>query len=258
MTTAAAQDVAPELTPADKQQIEAALKITREGAAKYEFIIGDTPPQDVKLHADPVLRWSNPAAGEIHGNVFLWTVNSRPVVVGSLYQWFSPHTHMSHEFHSLAEEKLTAQYEGKEVWTTREAGLSFQALPDASPPAASAPQRLLQMKKLSKGFAATKTERNGDQSELRLLTQPIYRYADDKAVDGALFTFVQGTDPEVFILLEAQKQDDATNWRFAATRMNGVSFKLRYNEHEVWAREVVPWADIRGHKEVYTTFMFTK
>jgi hypothetical protein len=258
-TSVLAQDN-PHLTPVDKQQIEAALKITREGAAKYRFTIGQTPPEQVKLHAEPVLRWSNPAAGEIHGNVFLWTIHSRPVVVGSLYQWFSPHTHLSHEFQSLSEDNVSAEYEEKDVWTTSEPGLKFQGLPDAPPPAASAAQRLLQMKKLSKSFTATKTERDGNQSELRLLTQPVYRYAAEQEglIDGALFTFVQGTDPEVFLLLEARKQEGKAVWQFAATRMNSVKFELRYHDREVWSREVLPWADVASHQEVYTTFQFKK
>jgi hypothetical protein len=111
-----AQDVQPEGAPVNKEQIEAALKLTKEAAAKYEFTIGQTQPADVKLHADPILLWSNPAVGEIHGNVFLWTVDGRPAVVGSLYKWFTPHTHLSHEFHSLAETPLSARYEDKEVW----------------------------------------------------------------------------------------------------------------------------------------------
>lgn len=251
-------DEEPQLTPVDKQQIEAALKVTREAAGKYKF--GDARDEAASLKTEPVLRWSNPATGEVHGNVFLWTINSRPAVVGSLYQWFSPHTHMSHEFHSLHEQKVTGRYEDKEVWTTSGAGVEFQAVGDAPPPTASAPQRLLQMKKLSKRFSAHKEERDGNRSELRLLTQPIYRYAADKqgVVDGALFAFVQGTDPEVLLLLEARRQEDATSWQFAAARMNGVGFELRFDDREVWAKEVLPWKDIRSHRETYTTFMFNK
>lgn len=254
-----AQD-AGQPTSADKQQIEAALKITREAASKYAFKIGDSTPDEVKLLTEPVLRWSNPAAGEIHGNVFLWTINSRPAIVGSLYQWFSPHTHLSHEFHSLSEANVTAVYEEKEVWTTHEPGLEFNDLPDSPAPANTAAGRLLQMKKLSKDFTATKIERDGNQSELRLLTQPVYRYASEKddLIDGALFTFVQGTDPEIFLLLEARTQNDKSVWQYAATRMNGVSFKLRYNDHEVWARDLLPWKDVQSHREVYTTFQFKK
>ena len=40
--------------------------------------------------------------------------------------------------------------------------------------------------------------------ELRLLATPLYRYRDTspEGSDGALFAFVQGTDPEVLLLVE--------------------------------------------------------
>jgi hypothetical protein len=124
----------------EKEQIEAALKLTREAAGKYEIVPEGTGEMTARLRAEPVLRWSNPAVGEIHGNVFLWTNvdktgidgkavdgvrsdragpdgmgSGRPVAVGSLFKWFSPHTHTSHEFHSLAEGPITANYEGRQV-----------------------------------------------------------------------------------------------------------------------------------------------
>jgi hypothetical protein len=240
----------------NKEQIEAALKLTQSESAKYEFQLQGSEARP-KLVKDPVLRWSNPAAGEIHGNVYLWTVNDRPAVVGSLFKWFSPHTHMSHEFHALAEAPLKARYGERQVWTTRAGGVTFAALDGAPKPAAAAPQRLLQMRRLAKDFAATKKDRAGSQQELRLLPQPIYRYAaaKDQVHDGGLFTFVQGTDPELFLLLEARGKDDAVRWEFAAARMNSVGFHLRYQDREVWAVEIMPWRDVGGHAETYTSFM---
>ena len=249
---------APELTPVDKQQIDTALKLTTAEAAKYSFALTGTDSRP-QLHEESLLRWSNPSVGEIHGNVFLWTVNERPAAIGSLYKWFTPHTHMSHEFHSLSENPLAAKYEGNEVWRTKAAGVSFAALPEAPAPAATAPQRLLQMKRFAKDFAATKIERDGNKQELRLLTQPIYRYAApaEHVQDGGLFVLVQGTDPEVFLLLEARGEADSSRWMFAAARMNGVGFELRYRDKPIWSVEIMPWADIRSHAEVYTTYMFT-
>src|SRR5437016_554409 len=102
----------------NKEQIAAALKLTREAAEKYDFVLDGAASQPPQLVAEPVLRWSNPSAGEVHGNVFLWTSGGRPAVVGSIFKWFSPHTHMSHEFHSLAEQPLRGKFEGKEVWVS--------------------------------------------------------------------------------------------------------------------------------------------
>jgi hypothetical protein len=186
--------------PVNKQQIEAALKLTTEAAAKYAFTFQDADSQPARLHSEPILRWSNPQAGEIYGNVFLWTIDDRPAAVGSLFKWFTPHTHMSHEFHSLAEAPLAGTFEGRAVWRTSQPGLAFVSLPGAPPPADSAVQRLLAMKRLAKDFTATKISRDDSKQELRLLTQPIYRYAvlEQQILDGALFVHVQGTDPEVF------------------------------------------------------------
>src|SRR5205085_3409638 len=87
----------PAETPANPENIEAALRLTQAAAAEYEIRLeGDDKP--LELRREPVLRWSNPARGEIHGNVFLWTRRGRPYVVASLHKWFSPHKHMSHEF----------------------------------------------------------------------------------------------------------------------------------------------------------------
>ncbi len=252
----AAQDAAPEAASAsEKEQIDAALKLTKEAAGKYEFTLGETDERRVELLAEPLLKWSNPAQGEIHGNVFLWTSGGRPAVVGSIFKWFSPHTHMSHEFHSLWEQPLRGKLDGQDVWVT-EPGLTFAPLDGAPPPAAGKGQRLLQMRELARACAATKRERNGNVSELRLLTQPIFRYAAPQAgiIDGALFAFVQGTDPEVFLLLEDRETSGKPQWQLAATRMNSVEFDLRYRDKSIWKAEIMPWADISGHRLPYTSF----
>src|SRR5262249_20047282 len=108
--------------PASKENIEAALKLTLAAAAEYEIVVGnDEKDKALELRREPVLKWSNPTQGDVHGNVFLWTRDDRPLVVGSLFKWFSPHTYMAHEFHSLAEEPLRAKFHGKDVWKTTEA-----------------------------------------------------------------------------------------------------------------------------------------
>jgi hypothetical protein len=255
---ARAQEFQPAATgAADKEQIEAALKLTKEAAVKYEFVVGESGAASPVLLAEPVLKWSNPSVGQIHGNVFLWTVGGRPAVVSSIFKWFSPHTHMSHEFHSLSEQPVRARFEGKEVWVSSEPGLTFSPLPEAPAPAAGKPQRLLQMREFAKACAATKRERDGNLTELRLLTQPVHRYAalEDGLIDGAIFTMVQGTDPELFLLLEARDFRGKQQWHLAATRMNSVAFDLRYKDKSIWSVDVMPWPDVSSHRKPYTSFM---
>jgi hypothetical protein len=249
----------PAETPANKENIEAALKLTQAAAAEYEIRV-DSDDKPLEFQREPVLRWSNPDRGEIHGNVFLWTRDSRPLAVASLYKWFTPHTHMSHEFQSLADEPLSATFHGKPVWKTTESGLRFVDVPKAAAPAANEAQRLLQMKQLAKDFTASKRERDEQTpSELRLLPQPIHRYAAAKKgiVNGALFAFVQGTDPELFLLIEARGENAANaRWQYAATRMNSIEFRLRHRDQQVWAAEILPWKEVQDHQHVYTVFGF--
>jgi hypothetical protein len=254
-------DQKPADTPANPENIEAALKLTLAAALDYEIRVGkDDKEKKLDLQREPVLKWSNPDRGEIHGNVFLWTREGRPLAVGCLFKWFSPFTHMSHEFQSFAEEPLVAKFHGNQVWETSESGLRFEDIPDAAAPAANEVQRLLQMKQLAKDFSGKKTERDETKDvELRLLPQPIHRYSAPKQeiITGGLFALVHGTDPEIFLLIEARGKDAATaRWQYAATRMTSVAVLLRYKDKQVWSSEVVPWKDVYDHKHAYTSFMF--
>src|SRR5688572_6180120 len=96
-----ASDAPASAAPVNKELIDAALKLTTEGAGTYGFT--RESGGQAKWQRERVLKWSNPSVGEIHGNVFLWTIDRCPAVVGSFYKWFTPHTHLTHEFHSLAE-----------------------------------------------------------------------------------------------------------------------------------------------------------
>jgi hypothetical protein len=251
-----AQD--PAEAPANRENIEAALRLTQAAAADYEIrLAGDEKP--LQLQREPVLRWSNPARGEIHGNVFLWTRDGRPYVVASLHKWFTPHKHMSHEFQSLAEVPLGAAFHGEPVWKTSGPGLRFQDVPQAAAPAANEAQRLLQLKQLAREFSGSKRERREDEVELRLLPQPVHRYTAPKQgiLNGALFALVQGTDPEIFLLIEARGEDVArARWQFAATRMTSVEWRLRHRDRQVCAEEALPWSEVYDHQHVYTNFLF--
>jgi hypothetical protein len=249
--------------PANKENIEAALRLTQACAAEYEFrVVGDEKEKPFELRREPVLRWSNPDRGEVHGNVFVWTRDGRPMAVGSLFKWFTPHTHMTHEFQSLAEGPLTAKFHGQQKWKTDEAGLKFADIPMAAAPAATEAQRLLKMKQLAKDFSGDKKEKeDANPTELRLLPKPVYQYAAPKhrVLSGGLFALVHGTDPEIWVLIEARGESAATaRWQFAAARMNNVSMNLRYKGERVWGKEWMVSKDVDGHAHAYTKFYFPK
>jgi hypothetical protein len=243
----------------EKQLAKRALEISRREAGLWELELAGAPPKRLKLKTEPVLRWSNPDVGEIYGAVFIWTGDGRPEAVASIYKWYSPFKHYSTEWQSFAETGLSAARDGREEWTPTRAGVEFKPVPDAPPPAETAVGRLRQMREVAGGFTATKTDREGQQQKLRLLIQPVYRYESPsaKVLDGALFTFVEGTDPEVFLLLEARnEQAKALRWKYALTRMNSTRLEVSYKDKAVWDADVLPWSQVRDHKEPYTTFQY--
>jgi hypothetical protein len=249
--------------PPTPEKIEAAYRLQLASAAEYEFHVGkDKKP--LELVREPKLKWSNPQKSDVQGNIFLWMREGRPLVVGGVNNWFSPRAWMQHEFHSLAEEPLHATFHGDAVWTTEEAGVKFVAVPGAAAPAANEVQRRLQLRKLAKEFSGVARYRNeANDTELRLLPQPIHSYAAPKQgiLNGGLFAFVRGTDPEIFLLIEARGKDTATaRWQFAATRMtNMAELRLRHQEKRVWEAELLPWDDVYGsHKLAYTSFAFNE
>jgi hypothetical protein len=122
-------------------------------------------------------------------------------------------------------------------WATERAGITWTTLLDESAPADKPAQRLIQMRRLAEQFSARLSDNpNETDSQLRLLTQPLYRYPPDAqgAVDGAVFAFVQGTDPEVLLLIEAASDESARVWRYAVARFTHVAADVRFRDRSVW------------------------
>lgn len=190
-----------------------------------------------EAHDEPLLRWSNPAIGRIYGDVFLWTRDNRPAALVSLYEWYSPYTDQTAEFLSLSNEPLTATVGGKSVWQPSAAALGWKDFEPRLVPAGTAQARLAQMRSLVARFQIVlEDRRNDDRGEvqsLRMLTRPIYRYSDAATglVDGALFAFVIGTDPEAFLLVEARMNTESqASWHYALARMNTDALSVKLDD----------------------------
>ena len=237
---------------ADANAEEARL-LTMQAAQEYRLVLDDQSSRPLTLHPAPILRWSNPVVGEIYGNVFVWTDAGRPAAVGSFLKWFSPHTHGSDELHSLAGGPLRVTKGKVMVWRPDKAGVKWRPLDDAPAPGASSAIRLQQLRRLAREFSCEKTDRENETSPLRLLTQPVYRYSSPEhdVQDGAMFAFVLGTDPEAFLLIEANGE---SGWQYAVARMNSEKLVMRRGDEVVWETELLAWATVRDRSQPYTSF----
>src|SRR5581483_12037397 len=172
----------------------------------------------------------------------VWPHNGRPVAVASVYPWNGS---MTHEFDSLSRDgKLVARDQGRVIWSPATPGVEVKDVPNAPKPAKSPAERLRQMKAIAAEFRATMTGWAGDNSdreELRLLPRPLYRYelAGAKApepplIDGGLFAYVQGTDPEAVLALEAVGTADKAVWQYAFVRATSGGLEVKLGNDVVW------------------------
>jgi hypothetical protein len=237
----------------EKQRAEEAIKLCKAGAKEYRLYLEGESRNELQLKPEPVLNWSNPSVGSIHGSVFLWTHQGRPAAVASIFKWFEPLDQMACEVHSLSDVAVVARQGDQEAWRSSAPGIKFQRIATDLVPSARAITRLAEMRSIARDISITKTDRDKTQQELRLLTQPIHRYENPSAglVDGAIFAFVQGTDPEVLLLIEAQKDTPGVSWRYALIRMNSVIFNARYHDKTVWQTEQLPWDVVFKGNEPY-------
>jgi hypothetical protein len=212
-------------------------QIFLQAAKSYELTGEQGAP--MKLLAKPLLNWSNPERNTGAGAVFLWTHDGQPAAVMCVYP--SAETTLDHEFQSLSETTLQASLNERAVWKPAEPGIEYKLLSEVRPPGKVRPLRLTQMRALARTFSARIVKPDEAPKPLRLLPTPIYRYPDSeterKLVDGAIFAFVQGTDPEVLLMIETVRDEQGTlQWRYATARMSMVPLEASHNDQVVWKR----------------------
>ncbi|VTR96165.1 Uncharacterized protein OS=Planctomyces maris DSM 8797 GN=PM8797T_23941 PE=4 SV=1 [Gemmata massiliana] len=188
---------------------------------------------------EPVLRWTNPDAGRVYGSTYVWLHNGRPAAVGSMFRNVHPWNTFNGELGALAGTKLVAKRDDKVIWQPKDEW-QWNPVAGAPAPAATAPQRLVQMKALAGEFAVelldTRNVPKGDEQVPRLLPKPLVRYdlTRTKTLDGALFAFVLGTDPELMLLLECDTAAAKSEWKFGAVRMNRDAVRMKHKGASVY------------------------
>jgi len=224
------------------QQLD--MKELKQTAARYQIATDSDSSKNLTLITEPVLHWTNPLRGTVAGAVFVWVADGRPEVIASLFQYTEAgRTVEDDEFQSLARTGLTVTRDGHAVWTPRTAGIELAPIPGAPKPAETVAERLRQMRALAHEFHAF-FDLAEDKSELRLLPKPLYRYESKRPdlPDGALFAFVQTTDPEVLLVIEARPAGGDSGppvWQFGFARMSMVNLRAQHKDRTVWS---VNWA----------------
>jgi hypothetical protein len=200
---------------------------------------GDRPPA-VRLRPDPVFRVGKQKGNFLDGAIFLWEDDTgRPVAAMEAFMLSEPDApdgKWIHEFTSLATAPLATTERGAPRWSPANAGVTFQRVPGAPKPAPTPAARLRQMRAIAADFKADDDFGGSGWRALRMLTMPIARYGKPEVTpeDGALFAFVEGTDPEVFLFVEQRKGPEGPEWQYALAPMGCWAVKVKFQATGLW------------------------
>ena len=105
------------------------------------------------------------------------------------------------------------------------------------------------MRQLARRFSAyerrpSRKDPERPRTELRLLPQPIHRYACESVglLDGAIFAFVHGgTNAQIVMLIEARRgDDDSARWTVGFGRLSEGDNFVQLDGHQFWSEAAPP------------------
>ncbi len=230
---------APTKADDEKKVAAARLLYMKKSATVYDIRLGEEKKISMNVVPEPALRWNNPVSSVPDGALFLWVgPNGRPELAAQVFIAAGTKDLWLHEFQSLSTDSFTVMRGEDAAWQPRKAGIEMKPLKDAAEPADTPVRRLIQMRKIAQDFAADDDFEGKSRWELRLLTKPLQRYGkpDSKILDGALFVFAHGTDPEVFLMLEAQTTEGVSRWHYGLAPMTAYAVKASYKGESIWSR----------------------
>ena len=174
--------------------------------------------------------------------MWIWTDGVRPVAcqkVEARWHFDTNKPEWGYCFTSLSSDLIAARWSKDRAWRSTAAGIEFQPVAGADAPSTSTAARRRQAREIARGFACRMlvNPRTEETAEMRLLTTPIYEYSDPqlKLLLGAVFGFeMNGTNPDLHVLIEARGEADKPAWHFAPARMTTGGITLKYGDKTVW------------------------
>jgi hypothetical protein len=194
----------------------------------------------LKLVTTPVLRYSDAGGITTDASIWVWGDQGRPAIMAGIFfltqegrdpKW-------SCELLSLADDGVAVSSDVGWRWAPDKGDLKWFAIEDT--PGDSDRQRLRQMKEIAERYEVTTFEKTA-KSQLRLMVQPLYRYADEEKglIDGSVFSYAAGTNPETVLIVECRKTNDALGWRAAFARFGANRCQARKGETAVWECQAI-------------------
>lgn len=219
-----------------KDERAARLEYMKTSLATYDVHPSADPRATFRLLPEPVIRFTNPVGVSQDGAIFFWVgEDGRPEV--AIQAFLQRGGSWIHDFSSLSTVPVVAETRRGPIWTPFKGGVELKPVPDAPRPADAAETRLRQMRDLAQAFAVSDNFRENGWQVLRPMPRPFARYGKPGTplIDGAVFCFALGTDPEAYLILEARPGKDGPEWQYALAPQTSYALKASWKGQEVWS-----------------------
>jgi hypothetical protein len=240
----------PDLLP-DMRQRAAAVSVTT---------LDGEPATPQTLREEPLFRYSDPRRQILDATLWGWGSSGRPVALmkAEAYPDERNGTRWVYCLASLSDQLIQADWSDGVRFRASEPGLQMSPLPDGPAPADTSAGRRLQFKRLTGRFAATIINNVDNRDQMRLMPTPICRYEDGDAglVDGAIFGYTMGTNPDVLLVIELRESDEGVAWQYGCAGMTSAGYSIRLDGKEVFAQEFDPRQS--GAPQAYPRWMWRR
>ena len=215
----------------------------------------DGAEHEIDRVAEPVFSYVERAReGQHVGTLWVWGTQGRPVALFAQNRDLTDPSVGGFELVALTDGVSAVMQDGWK-WSPPSSALNMKSFPGAPAAAETETTRLVQLKALARRFEVS--EKLGDeQSPLRLLPTPVYRYQDPGAglVDGALFILGHGTNPEAVLVIECRTQNGGASWSYGFVPLAAAAVTARLNDQVVWEKESTPGPK---RQDPYSTWLET-
>lgn len=200
----------------------------------------------VPLQDEPLLHYSDPGGITTDATIWAWGKSGRPLALAAIfYEKLSPDTEKwSCELTTLADDTLRVKSKTGWQWRPSKSDITLQPAPGGPVPAETPRRRARQMNEIARRFSVSETFSAERTDQLRLMPRALYRYADTEhgLIDGALYAFANGTNPEVLLVIEARSRRDGAIWQYGFARLGAAQLQAMLDDKLVWQRPgVVRW-----------------
>jgi hypothetical protein len=194
----------------------------------------------VKRLEQPLLLYTDDTRHNDRGSVWAWCDKGRPLALFEMFQKVDDRTIWVVGITNTSGGKLRASRRGAPWWLENDSAIEFKDIPSAPPVAADPIVRQRQLKLLAQKFTGHEIYNPNDtRYDLRRLERPLHTYRDEPGgvVDGALFTFANGTNPEIMLFIEARMDRNGKSrpvWQYGVGRTSYAELHLEYDGKEVF------------------------